>query len=100
MFTFEKIVQLDIDYTRIAIHQDKAMNRMGTQTDRHKLRLPKKMEKTVLSNPQGAAIEDRNGTLIAIRLPNVFEFVHVSSFMGYNYYFLNSPPGPDCSSRT
>ena len=67
MFPFE-IVQLNINYMRIAIHQDKEMNRMGTQTDQHKLHLPKKMEKTVLSNP----------------------------FMGYNYYFLNSPPGPDC----
>ena len=73
------------------MHQDKAMNSAGTQTRRRELNLPPTVEKMVLKSPNGAAIEDRNGTLIAIRLPNALEFVHVSSLVCYILFFLLFP---------
>ena len=71
------------------------MNARGTQTHRHKLKLPKVVQKILLDSPQGAAIEDRNGVLIAIRLPKALEYVHVSCLATLRSLCLIVPLGPD-----
>ena len=93
---FFSLVRIDIDYKDIAIHQDK----VGTPINRRRLNLPKKVNNTLLHGQQGAAIEDRNGTLIAIRLPSVLDFVHVSHLTSKIFLFLFSLLGPHCPSRT
>jgi hypothetical protein len=66
----------------VALNNDKAMKLNGTQDNRLPLKLPciPPDQKVILDSPGGAAIEDMHGNLIAIRLPNVFEGVHVSIF--------------------
>ncbi|KAF8315988.1 uncharacterized protein EI90DRAFT_3293792, partial [Cantharellus anzutake] len=70
-------VRIDIDYRDVASHNDKATNKQGTQTNMRDIEFPTPpIEKILLDNRHGAAIEDRNGVLLAIRLPGVFEFIH------------------------
>lgn len=59
------------------------MTATGTQDSPRTLKLPPIPEgqKIILNNPAGAAIEDKNGVLLAIRLPNVFEDVQVCTFL-------------------
>ncbi|KAF8309451.1 uncharacterized protein EI90DRAFT_1506119 [Cantharellus anzutake] len=71
-------VKLDFDYQSVAIHNDRAKKKNGTQDDMKALQLPpiSPGQKIVLNHPGGAAIEDKNGVLLAIRLPAVFEQIH------------------------
>jgi hypothetical protein len=72
-----------MDYQSIAVHNDKAMTANRTQDHRKSLKFPKITpdQKIILDAPGGAAIEDRNGILLAIRLPKVFQYIHVSSHL-------------------
>ncbi|KAF8317828.1 uncharacterized protein EI90DRAFT_3293420 [Cantharellus anzutake] len=71
-------VKLPFDYQSVAIHNDQAKKKNGTQDDMKALQLPpiSPGQKIVLNHPGGAAIEDKNGVLLAIRLPAVFEQIH------------------------
>jgi hypothetical protein len=62
------------------VHNDKATNANGSQENMMPLQLPRvpNGQDIVLNYAQGAAIEDRNGSLLAIRLPNALKYVHVS----------------------
>ncbi|KAF8324667.1 uncharacterized protein EI90DRAFT_3129601 [Cantharellus anzutake] len=71
-------VRVDIDYAEVAVHNDKATNDNGSQEKMMRLSLPTVPEgqDIVLNYAQGAAIEDKNGTLLAIRLPHALDYVH------------------------
>ncbi len=74
------LVKLDIDYAKVALHNDTSTNKFGTQEKPHQLWLPRLTpeQKEVLRHPEGAAMEDQHGVLIAIHLPAVFSFLQVS----------------------
>jgi hypothetical protein len=75
-------VKLNFDFRSVALNNDKAMNLNGTQDNLLSPRLPHipPDQKVILDSPGGAAIEDKDGNLLAIRLPNVFAGIHVSIF--------------------
>ncbi|KAF8307647.1 uncharacterized protein EI90DRAFT_3293931 [Cantharellus anzutake] len=71
-------VQLDIDYATVAMHNDEATPPSKSQARPIELALPTMTpeQMAVLRHPDGAAIEDRSGVLLAIRLPNVLMGIH------------------------
>jgi hypothetical protein len=79
-------VKLDFDYQSVAIHNDKAKQKNGTQDNLKSLKLPpiSPGQKIILDHPGGAAIEDKNGVLMAIRLPAVFEEIHVCYIISFH----------------
>jgi hypothetical protein len=91
-----------MDYRSIAVHNDKAMTPTGTQDRRLALGLPNitPAQKIILGKPEGAAIEDKNGVLLAIRLPKVFDHIHVSSLSPLFLPHSNLGPGPHDRGRS
>src|SRR5260370_35131610 len=63
------LVCVDIDYVSIAASKD----HLNKTSIKPKLKLERDVE-VFLSGQQGVVIEDRNGTLIAIHLPNALNF--------------------------
>ncbi|KAF8318832.1 uncharacterized protein EI90DRAFT_3020942 [Cantharellus anzutake] len=78
----EALKNTDFDYQSVAIHNDKAKMKNGTQGNLKPLKLPpiNPGQKIILDHPGGAAIEDKNGVLVAIRLPAVFQEIHLVKF--------------------
>jgi hypothetical protein len=79
-------VKLDFDYQSVAIHNDRAKMKNGTQDNLKLLQLPpiSPGQKIILDHPGGAAIEDKNGILMVIRLPAVFEEIHVCYIISFH----------------
>jgi hypothetical protein len=82
---------LDIDYAKVTVHNDMATNANDSQENMWPLRLPPiPGQDIILDYPQGATIEDKNGVLLAIRLPNALGHVHVS-FVFTSFVFILTP---------
>ncbi len=75
------IVTLDFDFAKVAAYNDKAMDLHGSQVDPHELPHITVAQNKVLEHPEGGAIEDKNGTLLAICLPNALNFIHVCNLL-------------------
>ncbi|KAF8330162.1 uncharacterized protein EI90DRAFT_3289886 [Cantharellus anzutake] len=72
-------IKLDFDYADIASHNDGAVPPAKSQLHPKDLELPplsSNHARTLLESEAGAAIEDRSGNLLAIRIPNVFSPIH------------------------
>jgi hypothetical protein len=89
-------VRLDFDYQSVAINNDRAKKKNGTQDNMKALQLPpiSPGQKIILNHPGGAAIEDKNGVLVAIRLPAVFEQIHVRYIYSLPLQFIKFNPWP------
>jgi hypothetical protein len=71
--------RLDIDYAAVAIHNDKSTSVGHTQKDLKPLHLPKKLPNVILDDPDGVVVEDKQGTILAIRIPGALKGLNVSA---------------------